>query len=1264
MKKILLNNPLDLELLKLNIGGVLDLVKEGEVLLLKHNDLILDSFKIDFSYRNLFDLRNKYKVKIIDEFTVSIIIFSDLHRHSGYSLLDGANTIKSIVEKTEYSGALTDHANMFGTLEYWKKMRNAGKKGIVGVEVYTETIDGKLTSNHLVLLAKNDKGFHNLLKLSSLSWNNFYYKPHVRYDDLEKHCEGLICLTACLGGEIPKAIRNDNIDRAEEVLLKLKSMFDDDLYVEVQKHGIKIEENVNENLIKLANKHNIKIVATTDSHYTEKDDDYIHEILLCMQTGKTINEKHYKFDGSGYHLHSSSDMFELWGDNLEYLINTLEIEDKVEFEFDIGKTYMPKFPVPEGFKDETEYFIHLCWEGFKFRFEGTDKYNSEEYRERLKFEIETINNMGFPGYFLIVWDFINFAKSRGILVGPGRGSACGSLVAYCLRITEIEPIKYGLLFERFLNPSRVSMPDIDVDFEDSRREEVINYVKEKYGEECVSRIITFGTLASKMVLRDVGRVLDLPLTLVDKIAKLVPVEPKMTLNKALEQNVELRDLYESDETVKNLINIAKRLEGLPKNMSEHACGVLIARSSVNDYIPQVIMKDQNTGVSEAVTQYNMAECEEMGVLKMDFLGLRTMGVFSLTIKYINEKRIKEGKKPLTLSDVPINDVNVYKYISQGNTFGVFQLESPGMTSFMEQLFQDVNKNSNGDELFERLIAGISLYRPGPIDEIPNYIKNMLNPNDIVYDMPQLKSILSNTYNVIVYQEQCMFIVRELAGFSKGDADNVRKAFAKKKDEMIDPLGKKFLYGEVDSEGNIITEGCLRRGISEELATQIWEKMRKFGRYAFNKSHATGYADIAIRTAWFAYYYPVEYFTATLNSYLLGKGSASEKITLYLSICKKLKIDILQPDVNLSDRLFSVDGDSIRFGLKGIRDMGKISDSIMEEKKYRGNFNSFQDFVERMAVNYCVNKKVMEALVYSGALDGFEKTRRSKLLAIPLFTKLASSEKKHADQLSLFDLANNIEDENVRENILEIKDINVPDIEEFDSQYKLKKEKEYSGYYITGHPLDKYDKYFKDKNIIECGYLLDNADDEEFDEEGNNIIRLDDKDSMIGEYITIAGIIKEERRKVTKNNDLMSLFKIEDRTGEVSVVAFPKQYSKYQNMIYDGAIVLLKGKVDSNDYGLQIQVQSVVDIKTIALSNTPSKIIVTGSKYLNKSREQFKAIRELINSNEIEKGDTEIFFVNNGIEYKVSDKSVAHSYKLLQKLQYIVNERNVIVKYVS
>lgn len=1104
--------------------------------------------------------------------TIELLYYVEIHRHSGYSLLDGAIPIKKLVEKTESVGALTDHGVMFGILDYYKKMLAANKKPILGCELYVETRDGKKEGNHLIVLAKNLVGYKNLIKLSTLGYSNFYRKPHVSYDMLKKYGEGLIGTTACIGGEVPQLILSGNYKKAKETLLELASFFaPGDFYIEIQRHGISEEAILNPQLIKLSKETGIKLVAATDSHYVNAEDSYEHEILLCIGTqSKITDEKRMRFNGTGYHLHSSSEVCELFKDIPEAVENSLEIAEKCNVELDLKTIYMPSFQVPPPFKDDYEYFEYLTRKGFAERF-GSE-FNNPIYKERLEFEIGIIKKMGFPSYFLIVADFINYAKSKGIEVGPGRGSACGSLVAYCLRITEIDPIPYGLLFERFLNVDRISMPDIDLDFDDERREEVIDYVKQKYGKECVSRIITFGTLSARAAIRDVTRVLDYPYAFGDKISKVI-TDPKLTLKQQLEQNIELKKMYDEDPDVKKIIDISMKIEGLPRNASMHACGVIIAKTAVVDYVPQIMMETEIEGVYEPTTQFNMFECEECGLLKMDFLGLRTMGVINRALVDINKKRAKEGKTPLTYGDIPINDPAVYDFISKGNTHGVFQLESPGMTAFMRELFQDACNYTKlkteeelkkfGEELFERVIAGVSLYRPGPMDEIPNYINNMLHPEQIVYEIPALKRILDATYGIIVYQEQVMFIVRELAGFSKGQSDTIRKAMGKKKKEIIDEYEEYFIYGsakhdEKNPSKSLNIPGCINCGIPEDVARTIWGKMKKFAEYAFNKSHATAYADIGVRTAWLAFYYPVEYMCATLNSFI----TKAEKIRLYMAICKKKGIKILPPDVNKSEEKFTVEGDSIRFGLMGIKNMGKAAKDIVYERKKNGPFADMQDFAERMALYSRIDKKMLEALIYASALDEFEGTRKAKLAALPNILSAAASNKKQVEfgQLSLFDSPE----------MAVYKKVPIPEMEEFEKRYKLEKEKEYSGFYVTEHPLDEYAKITSREDVVEINDVLSDDSSETSDEDILNI-----RGSLYeNQNVKLCGIMRDVVQRYTRSGNRLITFILEDKSGEIKCTAFNSCIEENEGKFTEGNICYVLIKVKTDDFGTQGILQKI------------------------------------------------------------------------------------------
>lgn len=819
------------------VGDFVDAQLNGEnIILSKHGETIAvvqaGESKPAFKYRK------KLKAVVTEikdgNTKFQIVRWADLHRHSGYSLLDGASHIHDIVEKTEYAGAITDHGVMFGVLDFYKRMKSVGRKPIIGFEAYIETIDGKKEGNHVLFLAKDNVGFKNLMKLTSLAYENFYRKPHVSYDMLAKYSEGIIATSACIGNEVPQRLLAGDYEGAKYVAKAMAEIFGkENYYIEIQRHGFEEEKIVNPLLIQLAKELGLKIVAGIDSHYTNKEDAKHHEILLCIQTGKTMSDpSRMVFPGTGYHIHTAEEVEELFRDLPEAIDSTLEIAEKCNVELELEKVHMPHFEVPAPFKDENEYFKHLCWKGYEERFKGTEKYDEPVYRERLEYEISMIEKMGFAGYFLIVWDFINFAKQNGILVGPGRGSVVGSLAAYCMKITDLDPIPYGLLFERFLNPERVTMPDIDVDFQDDRRDEVIDYVRRKYGEESVAKIVTFGTLKARAVVRDVARALDKPYAVGDKIAKVIPAHPKMTLQKALEESVEFKQMYDSDPEVREIVDIAMKLEGLPRHASQHACGIVIAPSAISDFLPEMMMENEELGVKERTTQFVMTEVEEMGLLKMDFLGLRTMTVVAKTLEIVNKDRAEKGLPPLSHLDIPLNDKKVYEDIARGETYGVFQLESAGMRAFMKDLFADAAETEDGSmELFERLIAGVSLYRPGPMDSIPQYLENMRNPENIRYAHPVLEPILKNTYGQIVYQEQVMQIVRDMAGYSLGRSDLVRRAMGKKKADIMQKEKAIFIDGKDNEDGTVDVPGCVRNGIPREVAEEIWEIMAKFAEYA-------------------------------------------------------------------------------------------------------------------------------------------------------------------------------------------------------------------------------------------------------------------------------------------------------------------------------------------------------------------------------------------------------------------------------------------------
>lgn len=974
--------------------------------------------------------------------------FVHLHIHSEFSLLDGANRIKDLPVRAKELGmdaiALTDHGVMYGAIDFYKACKKEGIKPIIGCEVYVALrsrfdkepgVDNKYY--HLILLAKNNEGYKNLSKLVSLGFvDGYYYKPRIDREILEKYHEGLICLSACLAGEINQNLLNGREEEAERVALWHKELFGEDYYIEIQNNGIQEQVLANQKLIKLARKLDIPIVATNDAHYLRREDAYNHEVLLCIQTGKRMSDQdRMRFDTDELYVKSPEEMSEYFSNFPDAIENTVKIADKCNVEFEFGHTILPNYDVPEGFETHYDYLKKLCDDGLKERY-GENP--TKEIMERAEYELSVIKKMGYVDYYLIVWDFIHYAKSQGIPVGPGRGSGAGSILAYSIGITDIDPIKYGLLFERFLNPERISMPDFDVDFCYERRQEVIDYVARKYGHDHVSQIITFGTMSARMVIRDVARVLDVPYSEADSLAKMIPNEIHITIKKALEQNIELKQRYENEPDIKNLLDIAMGLEGMPRQTSTHACGIVITKDPVDTYVPLYVRDNQIS------TQYIMTTLEELGLLKMDFLGLRTLTVIQDTINLVEKNR---GIK--VEYDKDMADPKVYKLWQDGNTSGVFQFESQGMTNFMKELKPDC---------LEDLIAGVSLYRPGPMDQIPRYIKGKQNPGHNEYTHPSLEPILNVTYGCMVYQEQVMQIVRELAGYSLGRADLVRRAMGKKKLDVMAKEREIFINGQLDENGDVIVPGCVRNGIDEKSANKIFDEMSEFAKYAFNKSHAACYAVVAYRTAYLKTYYPEEFMAATLNSFL---GNL-DKIPEYIDECKRLKINILKPDINKSMSKFTVEDGKIRFGLGSIKNVGKAPvDAIIEERESNGIFKGFIDFCERV-IDKGVNKKCVESLIKAGVFEEFEQTRATLLASFEQIIDGIQSEKKRGldGQVSMFDMGTKEEKEDMQKKkyAFEIH-------QEVSDKEKLSMEKEMLGIYISGHPLEKYRKLIQQQTNI-------------------------------------------------------------------------------------------------------------------------------------------------------------------------------------------------------
>ena len=1055
--------------------------------------------------------------------------FSHLHVHTEYSLLDGSNKIKEYVARVKELGmnsaAITDHGVMYGVIDFYREAKKNGIKPILGCEVYVapnSRFDREITGGedryyHLVLLAENNTGYSNLMKIVSKGFvDGYYYKPRVDKSLLREYHEGIIALSACLAGEVPRYISKGLYDNAKKAALEYQEIFGkDNFFLELQDHGIPEQGIVNQRLLQMSEELGIELVATNDVHYTYAGDEKPHDILLCIQTGKKLqDENRMRYEGGQYYVKSPEEMANLFPYALQALENTQKIADRCDVEIEFGVTKLPKYDVPDGMTS-WEYLNKLCYEGLERRYENPP----EELRERLKYELDTIQHMGYVDYFLIVWDFINYAKRHDIAVGPGRGSAAGSIVSYCLEITNIDPMRYQLLFERFLNPERVSMPDIDVDFCFERRPEVIDYVMRKYGKDRVVQIVTFGTLAARGVIRDVGRVMDLPYAFVDNIAKMIPQELNITIDKALKMNSELRSTYESDEQVKYLIDMCKRLEGLPRHSSMHAAGVVISQKSVDEYVPLSRASD-----GTIVTQFTMTTLEELGLLKMDFLGLRTLTVIQ------NAVNLAKQKNPdFQIDKIDYNDQAVLDYIGTGKTDGIFQLESAGMKGFMKEL---------KPHSLEDIIAGISLYRPGPMDFIPQYIKGKNDASSITYDCPQLEPILAPTYGCIVYQEQVMQIVQALAGYTLGRSDLLRRAMSKKKGDVMQKERQIFVYG--DEETGV--PGCIKNGIDEKTANKIYDEMIDFAKYAFNKSHAAAYAVVSYQTAFLKYYYPVEYMAALMTSVIENPS----KVAAYIYACRQMNIKILPPDINRGYADFSVDEGNIRYGLAAIKSIGKpIIQTIVEERKEYGEFKNLEDFISRMSTREALNKRAIENFIKAGALDCLGGTRKQFMSIYIQIVDHVNQEKKYSmtGQMSLFDLVSEEEKSDFQ--------IQLPKVGEYAKETKLAFEKEVLGVYISGHPLEEYEEQWQ--KAISATTL-----DFQLDEESNHSKVHDGAREIIGGFIT------EKTMKATKTNQMMAFVTLEDLLGTVEVVVFPRDYEKNRNLLEVDRKVFIKGRVSEED----------------------------------------------------------------------------------------------------
>ena len=1146
--------------------------------------------------------------------------FTHLHVHTEYSLLDGSNKIKEYVKRVKELGmdsaAITDHGAMYGVIDFYRACKEEGINPVLGCEVYVapnSRFDREVTGGddryyHLVLLAENNKGYENLMKIVSRGYTEgYYYKPRVDMEVLREFHGGIIALSACLAGEVPRYIEKGLIEEAEQAALKYQECFGKDNYfLELQDHGIPAQSTVNTALIGMSRKLDIPLVCTNDVHYTYAEDVEPHDILLCIQTGKKLSdENRMRYEGGQYYVKSEEEMKGLFPYAWEAVENTQRIADRCHVEIEFGVTKLPKYEVPEGF-DSWTYLKYLCEKGMKERYpEG-----GEGLDQRLSYELGVIREMGYVDYFLIVWDYINYAREHDIPVGPGRGSAAGSIVSYCLRITDIDPIKYSLLFERFLNPERVSMPDIDVDFGDEGRQEVIDYVREKYGDDQVVQIVTFGTMAAKAVIRDVGRVMELPYAFVDSIAKMIPRELNITIDRALSINSEFKQLYQNDEQVKRLIDMCRRLEGLPRNMSMHAAGVVICKEPAEDFVPLARAQD-----GSIVTQFTMTTIEELGLLKMDFLGLRNLGVIQNACRMIGKET---GSEP-DIDHLSFDDEKVFAAIGTGKTEGVFQLESGGMRNFMKEL-----KPQN----FEDIIAGISLFRPGPMDFIPKYVKGKNSGEAVSYSCPELEPILAPTYGCIVYQEQVMQIVRDLGGYTLGRSDLVRRAMSKKKQYVMEQERKNFIYGNEEEK----VPGCVARGIPEQTAKQIYEDMTDFAKYAFNKSHAACYAVVAYQTAWLKYYYPVEFMAALLTSVIDSPGKVAE----YILVCRNMGIRILSPDINEGEAGFSVSNGSIRYALTAIRAVGRpVIDAIVKERELRGPYTNIKDFITRMTGE--VNKKAMENFIKAGAFDSLGGTRKQFMCVYVQIMESIQQDKKNnmAGQMSLFDL--------VAEDQKEEFDVKLPDVGEYPKELKLSFEKEVLGIYISGHPLEEYqDIWEKHITAQTAAFFL---------QEETGEVSVED-----GTRVTIGGMVADKTIKYTKDNKVMAFIKLEDLVGSVEVIVFPKSYEKYSDKLKEDEKIFIHGRVSAEEE----KDAKLICEKIEGFDEIPKKLWLKFAD-MDIYQEKQQQVEEILNASE--GPDQVIYYIEATKQMKKlpANKNVRADTGMLSALEGVLGKENVKVR---
>ncbi len=1148
--------------------------------------------------------------------------FAHLHVHTEFSLLDGSNKIKEYVRYVKELGmdsaAITDHGVMYGVVDFYKAAKEAGINPIIGCEVYVaphSRFDRELTGGedryyHLVLLAENNTGYANLVKIVSKGFTEgYYYRPRVDMEVLEQYHEGIIALSACLAGEVPRYIQKGLVDEAKKAALRYQTIFGKDNYfLELQDHGIPAQQSVNSVLLRMSKELDIPLVATNDVHYTYAEDAQPHDVLLCLQTGKKVaDEDRMRYEGGQYYVKSEEEMKGLFPYAWEAVENTQRIADRCHVEIEFGHYKVPHYDAPQGY-DSWTYLNKLCQDGMKERYPDDDG----TLQERLSYELDTIKNMGFVDYFLIVWDYINFCRENGIAVGPGRGSAAGSIVSYCLRITNIDPIKYSLLFERFLNPERVSMPDIDVDFCFERRQEVIDYVGQKYGGDRVVQIVTFGTMAAKGVIRDVGRVMDLPYAYVDRLAKMIPVEQNqgVSIDRALEMNPEFKSLYEEDEQVHSLIDMCRRLEGLPRHTSMHAAGVVICPEAADEFVPLSRGAD-----GSITTQFPMTTIEELGLLKMDFLGLRTLTVIQNAVRLVKESKGID----IDIDAIDYDDKAVLASLGTGRTDGVFQLESGGMKSFMKEL---------KPQSLEDVIAGISLYRPGPMDFIPKYIKGKNHPETVTYDCPQLEPILAPTYGCIVYQEQVMQIVRELGGYTMGRSDLVRRAMSKKKQYVMEQERKNFTYGNPE-EG---VPGCVANGIDAKVADHIYDTMMDFAKYAFNKSHAACYAVVAYQTAYLKYYHPVEFMAALMTSVIDNPGKVAE----YIMTSRAMGIQILPPDINEGANGFSVSDGQIRYALSAIKSVGRpLIDAVVAEREARGPYLNLGDFVTRVT-DRDMNKRIVEHFIKAGAMDSLGGTRKQLLsVYLQVIDGIQQNRKNNlAGQISLFDIAGEEEKVDFR--------VSLPDVGEYSKEMLLAFEKEVLGIYISGHPLEEYQELWKK-------HITNTTADFVWNEETNET-RVQD-----GAKVTIGGMIAEKKIKYTKSEKVMAFLQVEDLVGSVEVIVFPRDYERYGNSIVEDGKIFVKGRVSlEEDKDAKLVCEQITPFEQV-----PRKLWIkfpTKEAYEEKREEVFSILRES------EGRDSVVIYVENpkAMNPLSANWNVEANGMLMERLQKAFGEGNVKV----